>query len=79
MQLIVLLSLHQLLLIKGLIHLVHHQHLIDLHVGARLAHHSSSDLGCIADQLCMRDVLLFLSFQHLLGEVRAIVLVDDLT
>jgi hypothetical protein len=47
------LSLHQLLLIEGLIHLVHHQHLVDFHVRTRLAHYSSMDLGCIANHLSM--------------------------
>ena len=37
------------------------------------------DLGCIAYQLSMLGALLLLSIKHLLGEVRAIVLVDNLT
>jgi uncharacterized membrane protein len=73
------LSLHQLLLIECLIHLVHHKHLIDFHVRTRLAHYASMNLGCIAYHLSMWGALLLLSIKHLLGEVRAVVLVDDLT
>jgi hypothetical protein len=73
------LSLHQLLLIEGLIHLVHHQHLVYFHVRTRLAHNASMNLRCIAIHLSMWVALLLLRIKHLLGEVRAIVLVDDLT
>lgn len=79
MHLIILLSLHQLLLIEGLIHLVHHQHLVYFHVRTRLAHNASMNLRCIAIHLSMWVALLLLRIKHLLGEVRAIVLVDDLT
>ena len=58
MQLINLLSLQQLLLIEGLIHLVHHQHLVNFHVRTRLAHNASMNLGCIAYHLSMWGALL---------------------